>query len=137
MAVYSMTGYASASTGTSATGENASESGHGPSAGVVVDLRSVNSRFLDIAFRMPDEMRALEPALRELITGQLRRGKIELRLATRDDASTAWPQPQTDQLHTLSRLESTVQSWLPKAPPQIGRAVQQECRDRSRMPSSA
>jgi uncharacterized protein (TIGR00255 family) len=123
-----MTGYASASTGAAATGENASESGHGPSAGVVVDLRSVNSRFLDIAFRMPDEMRALEPALRELITGQLRRGKIELRLATRDDASTAWPQPQTDQLHTLSRLESTVQSWLPKAPPLTVHEVLQWCR---------
>ncbi|ABM95662.1 MULTISPECIES: YicC/YloC family endoribonuclease [Methylibium] len=128
MAVYSMTGYASASTGASATGENASESGHGPFAGVMVELRSVNSRFLDIAFRMPDEMRALEPALRELITGQLRRGKIELRLATRDDAGTAWPQPQTDQLHTLSRLENTVQSWLPNAPPLTVHEVLQWCR---------
>ncbi len=123
-----MTGYASASTGAAATGENAGESGHGPSAGVVVDVRSVNSRFLDIAFRMPDEMRALEPALRELITGQLRRGKIELRLATRDAAGTAWPQPQTEQLHTLSRLESIVQSWLPKAPPLTVHEVLQWCR---------
>ncbi|WP_428422838.1 YicC/YloC family endoribonuclease [Methylibium sp.] len=123
-----MTGYANASTGAVTTGENASDGGHTSCAGVVVELRSVNSRFLDIAFRVPDEMRSLEPALRELIAGQLRRGKVELRLATRDDAVAAWPQPQTEQLHTLSRLESTVQNWLPKAPPLSVHEVLQWCR---------
>lgn len=123
-----MTGYANASTGAAATGENASDSARASSAGVTIELRSVNSRFLDIAFRMPDEMRSLEPALRELIAGQVRRGKVELRLATRDEAATGWPQPQTEQLHTLSRLESTVQGWLPKAPPLSVHEVLQWCR---------
>jgi uncharacterized protein (TIGR00255 family) len=64
---------------------------------------------------MPDELRALEPALRELLTARLRRGKIELRLNTQRDADAAWPQPQPEQLNRLARLESTVQGWLPKA----------------------
>ena len=83
----------------------------------MVEARSVNSRFLDLAFRLPDELRGLEPALRELVGAAFRRGKIELRVATQREADSGWPQPQPDQLNRLSRLESTVQGWLPKAQP--------------------
>ncbi|RIK93036.1 MAG: hypothetical protein DCC72_08855, partial [Burkholderiales bacterium] len=34
---------------------------------LVVELRSVNARFLDLVVRAPDELRSAEPALRELI----------------------------------------------------------------------
>lgn len=118
MAVYSMTGFASASSGpastheTTASADNLAPQTHG---GVSIELRSVNGRFLDLGFRLPDEFRALEPALRELLTVAFRRGKIELRLNTRTDTETHWPQPQPDQLNRLTRLESTVQGWLPKA----------------------
>ena len=121
MAVYSMTGYASASAGPAAMGEQAGNAESGThkaapaSASVSVELRSVNGRFLDLAFRMPDEFRALEPALRDLLAGAFRRGKIELRLNSRSEAETPWPQPQPEQLNRLSRLESTIQGWLPKA----------------------
>ena len=77
----------------------------------------MNSRFLDLAFRLPDELRGLEPALRELIGATFKRGKIELRVATQREADSGWPQPQPDQLNKLSRLESTVIGWLPKAQP--------------------
>lgn len=48
-------------------------------ANVHIELRSVNSRFLDLAFRLPEEMRGAEPALRQLLTRSLRRGKVECR----------------------------------------------------------
>lgn len=130
MPVYSMTGYATAGgagseaprgspADTEGGAANHPSSGHhaagsaGPS--VNVELRSVNGRFLDLAFRLPDELRALEPALRELIAAQFKRGKIELRLSTRTEAEQAWPVPQTAQLSRLAQLQDTVQSWLPKA----------------------
>jgi uncharacterized protein (TIGR00255 family) len=119
MAVYSMTGFASTSAGPG--GENEVASGAGVDvqrvtpAALSVELRSVNSRFLDLAFRMPDELRGLEPALRDLLNAAFRRGKIELRLSTRGESDGAWPQPQPEQLNRLSRLESTVQGWLPHA----------------------
>ena len=106
MPVYSMTGYASASAG-AASGPDA---GSVTVGGVSVELRSVNGRFLDLGFRLPDDLRALEPALRELIGAAFRRGKIELRLSTQRDAEASWPAPTHDQLNRLSRLESTVQS---------------------------
>jgi uncharacterized protein (TIGR00255 family) len=122
MAVYSMTGYASALAGAPAAGEEVGNAESGTprtdrsSQGTVsVELRSVNGRFLDLAFRLPDEFRALEPALRDLMGAAFRRGKIELRLNTHQAAATAWPQPQPEQMNRLSRLESTVQGWLPKA----------------------
>jgi uncharacterized protein (TIGR00255 family) len=106
-----MTGYASASSRPPEGSEAVTTAG----ATVTVELRSVNGRFLDLGFRMPDDLRALEPALRDLLSTTFRRGKIELRINTQRDAESNWPQPQSDQLNRLSRLESTVQSWLPKA----------------------
>ena len=122
MAVYSMTGYASATApaisaqdpapGTEPQSPREAAKGAGP---VNVELRSVNGRFLDIGFRLPDELRSLEPALREMLGAAFRRGKIELRLTTRSEGDSAVALPQPEQLNRLSHLESTVQGWLPKA----------------------
>ena len=116
MSVYSMTGFAHATH--NASGGGGDEPARGPvGAAVNVDARSVNSRFLDLSFKLPDELRGLEPALRELVGTMFKRGKIELRIAPQRDTDTVWPQPQPDQLNRLSRLESTVIGWLPKAQP--------------------
>ncbi|HWH75209.1 MAG TPA: YicC/YloC family endoribonuclease [Methylibium sp.] len=121
MAVYSMTGYANASVGSAE-----SPAAQGPA--VHVELRSVNSRFLDVAFRMPDEMRTFEPALRELIAARVRRGKVEVRLATRDEAASAWPQPQPAQLAELARLQDSVRAALPQAAALTVQEALQWCR---------
>ncbi|MBT9526356.1 MAG: YicC family protein [Rhizobacter sp.] len=135
MPVYSMTGYASATAGaqsaTETTGSSEATNARpsaSPTASVTVELRSVNGRFLDLGFRLPDEFRSLEPALRELLTGAFRRGKIELRLNTKVEADTAWPNPQPEQMNRLSRLESTIQGWLPKAQPLSVHEVMQWCK---------
>jgi len=46
---------------------------------VTVELRSVNSRFLDIQFRLPDELRMAEQLMKERLGAELSRGKIEVR----------------------------------------------------------
>ena len=78
MAVYSMTGYATAHSGGSAAPVSG-ESSREPQAGVGVEIRSVNSRFLDLVFKLPDDLRAAEPTLRELLGARLKRGKVEVR----------------------------------------------------------
>ncbi len=80
-------------------------------------MRSVNGRFLDIALRLPDEMRALEPALRELLTARFKRGKIELRLTAAGPAELAAPAPEPGLLARLARLEAVVHERLPQARP--------------------
>ncbi len=67
MNIFSMTGFASA------TREL-------PNAVLNVELRSVNHRYLDLQFRLPEEVRPLEQGLRELIVARLQRGKIECRI---------------------------------------------------------
>ncbi len=120
MSVYSMTGYAGATLTPPASSDSGSSTdasaGRGPH-GIHVELRSVNSRFLDLVFRLPEEWSGLEPALRDLLGKSLKRGKVELRLSSRSEADTAWPQPAMDQLNRLARLEASVQSWLPHAAP--------------------
>jgi uncharacterized protein (TIGR00255 family) len=44
------------------------------------ELRAVNHRYLDIQFKMPDELRASEPRLRQQLGDRLRRGKVECSL---------------------------------------------------------
>src|SRR3989344_1698571 len=124
MSVYSMTGFASAvASAPDHVGENtddseASNASRKTASGAVsAELRSVNSRFLDLSFKLADEFRALEPALRDLLTAAFKRGKIELRMQPQRAADAGWPQPQPEQLHTLARLEGTVQNWLPKSQP--------------------
>lgn len=115
MAVYSMTGYASATVNGGAIDANGGETPSARTSSVTVELRSVNSRFLDLVFRLPDDLRGLEPGLRDLVGGAFKRGKIELRLASQRDGDSAWPNPTPEQLNRLSRMESTVQGWMPKA----------------------
>ena len=108
MAVYSMTGYANAAS-------NVAPEGGDASAAVTVEARSVNGRFLDLALRLPDELRSLEPALRELLTGSFKRGKIELRVATSREADAGLPMPTPEQLNRLAHHQSSIQGWLPDA----------------------
>ena len=76
--IHSMTGYAST------TRELAT-------AALSVEVRSVNHRYLDLQFRLPEELRALEPGLRELATARLQRGKIECRIGLSPLANAATP----------------------------------------------
>jgi len=46
---------------------------------LTLELRSVNSRYLDLSFRLPDELRVLEPLIRETVLARLTRGKIDCR----------------------------------------------------------
>jgi uncharacterized protein (TIGR00255 family) len=111
MAVYSMTGYASTLVAASEKGRISGA----PGTSVAIEIRSVNGRFLDLAFKLPDDMRGLEPALREMVASAFRRGKIELRVASQRDAQAAWREPDPELLNRLSRLEGTVRTWFPDA----------------------
>jgi len=122
-----MTGFgnASATAASAASSEGAAAT---DSAAVTVELRSVNSRFLDISFRMPDELRQHEAALRDLITTGCRRGKVDVRVSAAKTSGDDWPQPTADQLNRLSRLEGTVTSWMSKAQPLSVNEVLHWCR---------
>lgn len=55
----------------------ARESASTPVGTLTVELRSVNHRYLDCSFKLPDTLRALEPALRESAAAALARGKLD------------------------------------------------------------
>src|SRR6266852_8807794 len=78
--IQSMTGYAVAEAPLSSDGARGTLS---------VELRSVNARFLDLQFRIADELRALEPLLRELVAARVSRGKLDCRVFLNDSAGRA------------------------------------------------
>lgn len=111
-----MTGYASAHSGGSAAPASA-ESSLESQAGVGVEIRSVNSRFLDLTFKLPDDLRATEPALRELLGARLKRGKVEVRAWIEGRSDTVPRTPSALDLQKLVGLQDNVRAWLPTASP--------------------
>src|ERR1700686_3453402 len=55
----------------------------GPLGTLVCEIRSVNHRFLDATLRLPDSCRALETELRQLVSRELKRGKVDCTLQQR------------------------------------------------------
>ena len=90
--ILSMTGYAAVSR----------ELPHGA---LNLEVKSVNSRFLDLMFRLADEARSLEPTLREAITESVTRGKVEVRLGYGKDGAAG----QSRAGRPLQLNEETVQ----------------------------
>ncbi len=80
-----------------------------------LEIRSVNSRFLDLGFRMPDELRMHEAALRDLVSAQLKRGKVEVRVHLEADQQAGLAPPNAALLGQLSQWQSQVQAVLPQA----------------------
>ena len=105
--IYSMTGYAIA----------AQELADGSFSGALtVEIRAVNNRYLDIQFRLPEELRAVEPALREMLAAKLTRGKIECRVSLA--ASAAIPvasELNQAMLQQLAALNAQVLKVFPQA----------------------
>jgi uncharacterized protein (TIGR00255 family) len=85
---------------------------------VSVELRSVNHRYLDLSFRMPDELRPVEQAMREMISAAMTRGKVECRVsyALRPGAQGG-NEIDATLLAQLLRLNTQVQAALPDARP--------------------
>ena len=102
-AVQSMTGFANAQSTTRA-------------GTLSMELRSVNSRFLDLNFRMADDLRMVEPLIREKLMNALSRGKVECRIPRRRaQGEKRIPKVDLEQVKQLAALEASIQSALPKA----------------------
>ena len=85
---------------------------------VSIDLRSVNQRFLELHFRLADELRPLEPQLRELLQQRLGRGKVECRIglaALPADAQNNGINPAI--LERLAHWQAEVLQRLPHSAP--------------------
>jgi uncharacterized protein (TIGR00255 family) len=101
--IHSMTGYAVAVAETAA-------------GRIGCEMRTVNSRFLDMQFRVSEELRAYEPLLRESIAARLTRGKVDCRLVLSAGAvSAASAVLDRAALEQLARLSADVRTVFPDA----------------------
>lgn len=81
---------------------------------VALEFRSVNSRFLDLYFRLPDDLRHLESPLRELLTANLGRGKVEVRVSYTRNASADLNRLDPQWLQTLAEQLQAARQVLPE-----------------------
>jgi uncharacterized protein (TIGR00255 family) len=101
--IYSMTGFALATTELDA-------------GSATLELRAVNHRYLDLQLRIPDDLRLMEPMLRETIAAQITRGKVECRISMAPRLSGQNPaQLNQPLLRQLAQWSNDVQAVLPDA----------------------
>jgi uncharacterized protein (TIGR00255 family) len=103
--IYSMTGYAARTLDVDG-------------GALHIELKSVNSRYLDFQFRISEDLRAAEPALRELFSAKLSRGKLECRLNFAAANGRAQTQAlNAELLQRLKAFDAQVRGELPDAAP--------------------
>lgn len=79
---------------------------------VHVELRSINSRFLDVLIRCPDELRFAETMMREVISKKMSRGKIECRIFIQRDLDTALGSETNSETNSGTTAGTTAQAVL-------------------------
>jgi len=85
-------------------------------ATLLLELRSVNSRYLDLHFKLDENLRSLEPSIRELVSAQLNRGKVEckLNLIQRTQANQA-TQLDDALMQQLSAMQAKAKAYFPQS----------------------
>ncbi|MFC1885524.1 YicC/YloC family endoribonuclease [Thermodesulfobacteriota bacterium] len=85
--INSMTAYAKAETATT-------------DMTVRTEIRSYNNRHLDIALRLPNGYQALENRIKNLISERVKRGRVDIKVAIRDDSQ----EPMTFDIHATKAM---------------------------------
>ncbi|MEO6799649.1 MAG: YicC/YloC family endoribonuclease [Rhodanobacter sp.] len=104
--IRSMTAYASAET-------------TGPAGTLSCELRTVNHRYLELSPRLPDDLRAFEPQLRERVAAKLSRGKLDLTVRRNSDARGESLQINRALLTRLSELNLDMAALFPSMQVQL------------------
>jgi uncharacterized protein (TIGR00255 family) len=82
------------------------------------ELRSLNHRYLEVSLRLPEELRALESAVRERVNSRLGRGKVDCSCRYRPlTAGSAPVEIDNDSLERLLAACQAVNARLPEAAP--------------------
>jgi uncharacterized protein (TIGR00255 family) len=91
---------------------------------LVWEIRSVNHRFLELAFRLPEDLRAVEPECRDLVAAVVKRGKVDCTLKMSTDDRSAVPGAMVaGSLETLRALEEQVRRVFYDARPLTAQEV--------------
>jgi uncharacterized protein (TIGR00255 family) len=103
--IFSMTGFAAVELETA-------------SGVLVLELRSVNHRYLELQLKLDESLRSFDPLVRELVAASLGRGKVECRLSLMQRTNPEQP-AQLDNafLQQLVQLTTTVQKYFPLSQP--------------------
>ena len=91
----------------------ASAEHHGPDGALACELRAVNHRFLELGLRLPEELRVLEPMIRERVSSRVGRGKLDLGMRLRAPEGGESLQLEPGMLGQLAQLAQELHGRFP------------------------
>ncbi len=83
---------------------------------VIVEIRSVNNRYLDLHFRCPEALRNQEPTWRRKVAEVVSRGKVEIAIRVSHEHSDSALTPSTAGLSSLKAALDVIETTFPYAP---------------------
>ncbi len=95
----------------------AAVSGEAPGGRFSLELKSVNHRYLEFQTRMPEDLRSLEHAMRELVAAKLTRGKVDCRVTFTPAASRDTLSPNAEALTALEQAQQAIVERFTRTPP--------------------
>jgi uncharacterized protein (TIGR00255 family) len=96
----------------------AAAAAEGPQGSLAVELKTVNHRYLEFQTRIPEELRPLEPAMREAVAARLTRGKVDCRITfTPVESAKKALLPDQGALAALEAASQRVLARFPQARP--------------------
>ena len=78
------------------------------------ELRAVNHRFLELGLRLPEELRVLEPVLRERISARIARGKLDFSLRLRSPEGEGAVRINQDLIRQLAAVALELDAHFPQ-----------------------
>src|SRR5690606_17955424 len=83
---------------------------------LTVEIRSINSRYLDLNFRLPEDLRMVEAPLREMLTREIARGKVEVRANFARKFTAESAMLDTEALQRIATLLKSAREVIPDVP---------------------
>jgi len=81
-----------------------------------LEVRAVNHRYLDVQMRLPEELRVIEPQLREMVSSRVTRGKLECRVGLNQlESDNPTLELNADFLASLLQVAAQVEKQAPQA----------------------
>ena len=92
---------------------------------ISLELRAVNSRFLDLSFRIPDDLRMVEGPIREKLSEAITRGKVDVRVNYTRESNRSRPTIDLEYVSVLAQQLESARSIIPDVPaPRLGELIE-------------
>ena len=82
---------------------------------MTIEIRSLNNKYFDCVIKMPDHMKIIEASIREMLTNNIKRGKVEIKITTSMIKDNTFRFLDGNGIKTLAAAQDEIKKHFPQA----------------------